>query len=668
MNSSAVRKQQDNRKRNVTPSDVYKQEKAYGYRLSNPDNVGEEYITNVNILNLLSNNIPLISFSIERIAEVDGLWGDTSSINSIKGFKQRNSSTLTIPDFDKEELRIDESILWTKKPLEDQVQDDGIVSETPDNQWWVTFGRVERGKNGQVIFWLETMNSYDWQTQDDSTGMTINKIIELSLVNRRGESVKEFKIEFDAEALIGLPGGIKFLDDNNIPVDWDIDWNKTDINQFDITHISTGVVKNRDVLIESHAISCFKFNEWLRKQAKDSIGIPYNTINYLTLPWYTTGLNGPGGDNTFIKPLDIAAVNLSALDPKKQIETEFLENVEYFRFIVNYIFDDAYSIFTRETRDLSDDVKNNTIKNLLPSGVISEVTAAISKTYNYAIEGGVGHKDIILPNYDNENLDLNGWWTADWKENRNGAVGLYGYKDWYKDGLMIVLFSMIQERKKVDSSYAKNTINNLLTGKTNVYKGMVINELPATLTNMTRPDKYADFTEADRDHYVLSTFDIKKHYDENKDYYETLSPTRTNSLKKYASSRISERFDFLDPQSIRGMYLPFLFKQESNKNKRVIYGKFKQPIKFPKTYDLGFIDGGKTYSITQYSDEQLTPAVDKDGKEVSPIIKRTSWYRSKDKRFTRNSGSFAESSIKGMFTGKVVTNDFESIDKNLKEK
>lgn len=645
-NRSSIRKQQDNRLRKVTPSDVYKRDETYIYRLINPDQQDKPYTTVTQILQQLSNNIRLISFAIERVKVVKSLWGDSRDIASIKGFKQRNATTNTIPDFDEEELRIDECYLMTKYPLEDQVEDDGTILETPDNQWWITIGRLERGKNKQVIFHLETMNSYDWQTQDDSSGIIINKEIELSMVNRRGESVKEFMIELDADALISLPSGIRFKDESGVEVDWNIDWTRTSTSTFDITHIRS-VIDSGIVKIESHALSCFKFYDWLNKNSKTSFGIPYNTLRWNSIKWPSVGLT-IGGTNI----LDDNQICLKGKETQKQIETEFIENMEYKMFLKNWWIDNNFTLISIANRDLSDDVKNNTIRNLIPDGLIAEVSSAKTITYNNG-------QDIILnpakpATFDNENIDLNPWWFGDWKENRSSGQGQFPVGKWFQDSILQIAIGGPLKRKIYDIEYVKNTINNLLTGKTNTYKGIQINELPEVLTNIDRPDNYADFTEADRDHFVLSTFDIKNHYDENKDYYESLAPTRTNSLKLFASDKKSDRFDFLDPQSIKGLFLNFLWKQESGK-KRQIYGTFPTAIKFPRTYDFKFIDGGKSYSIYQYRDENLNPALDVNGVEVTVISKKTQWYRSKDKRYVRNTGSFIESAIKGIDIGIVKT-------------
>lgn len=659
VNRSVISARMDDKQKNVTPADVYEREDVYIYSLVNYEDQSNEYVVLKDILTQLSNETQNITFSCERKAHLKGLWSDTRNVALNKAYKTRSAGTLTIPNFDKSQLKIDEAYLFTTDPLEDYVQTDGTVQEVPTILWWIPTGKIEKTKNGNVIFELQTMNSFDWQSQDG----TINKIINLSFVDRRGESVKEFKITLDSHALLSLPGGIKFTNDDGVEVDWNIDWDKTNFDNFDITHIKTEMPNGRpnSLKILSAAFASFKFWKWCEDNSLGDLGWPYNSLNYSDFPWphATTAKNlakPPNSENTIY-------INANYRD--NQIETEFFDGMNYKTLYNNTWIDNIAPYFS--TRDFSDDLKDssNNIETILPKGPIGETPIETTITYsgNPVIDWPKDKRPIL----DNANIDLDTWWGTDWKQNRIAPTHdtLAIQLGWYQDSVLKIAVGLPIELKFQFVDIFKNKINNLLTNKTTEFKGIVINPLPDELINQERPSNYSEFTEADRDHYVLSTFNMLKYYNENSAYFEALAPTRTVNLKKYARGSSSDQVNFLSPLSVPLLNIPFLFKQESG-IKIEIYGYFNEPIKFPKTYELKFIDGGKFYSIDQYEDMDLTPALDIDGNEVSTISKRTNWYLNKQQNLVRNVGSFISSRIKGIESGYINT-DPDYFDKVIKQ-
>lgn len=661
MGYSVASRRQNNRVKDLTPADLFERDTGYFYRLGSPDSEDQYFILKT-ILGLLENDQSIINFSIERVATVAGVFGDNVNMAQILGYKTRVSNSFTVKNYSKlrdQGIRDDEIYLITPYPLEEYVDELGFVNETPRVPWYINSQLPEFTQNDGIIYNMETMNSFDWEGSD-ANGIKINKEIILSLVNRRGVNVSNFTVTTEAHALWALPSGISFLDDDNVSVDWDVDWDKTDFLNHDIAHITTEIKGQADSLqIKFEAIRAFKFWKWIEDNSVADLGVPYSALNYDTSVEPPTGIVGLLYFTNEKNSVQLTGSILSGenSDTTKQIETEFFDGCKYRNFLHNSLLGGVIDWNAFNSRDLdsniTEDDENNIIRTILPAGVISETPALVSITYTNGEDAG-SLRPPFPPEFDNPNIDLNPWWATDWKLNKNATDSAFISigTGWYKGATLKVIAGLPRRVHDVDEEYVKNTINNLITGKTSSFKGIQLTQFPNELEDMERPEYYSDYTSADSDYYSLTTFDLLGYYNRNKDYYENIAPTRTVSNKKYDRNRDDTRYNFLSPVSLQGLITSIFFKQAPIKDGVKIHGKFKDgQILFPRTYDFKFIDGGKYFSIDQYSDDNETPAVDSDGVPVSIISKQTLWYLTKDKRQTRNSGSFAEATQKGKFTG-----------------
>ena len=625
---------------NRVPDGFY-DERAYFYKIYTSSE--GDRVSNRNFYQIMSNNAQDINITFEFDNFLKGSWKSKGKINTLASFKSKQKVVFESKDFKKD---IDDKAFYlvTDTPLQNyQDEETGQVIQTNDLVFWITTEPFIIGLDKTLTVEFTSFNTGEWTYTDTTTGVEQIKLINLYGNPLVGNNTSYLSYKFAADFLLDANQGLKILNDDDQPIDYEIIFDSENPNTgstdlYDVSYMQTNGSNSPSLNIFLYALSGIRIADELISLGAGGVG---QTPNARTVSGTIGFSREQGADPNYI------LIDGNAPSDINQQEQEFLQNSNYQTFMTleQAGKSDANDFWYKED---SSNPENFAASSISPQNELADVPLMPAYTIAKLTWQGIQN---------NKNTDFDYWFAGDYHINLAAVSANIDAHTKY----FIPEPTSLRER---DIDKAKNYLNGFLNGSISSYKGIVLESLPDTLED-NEVTNYKDLdTDSIDGKYIITSFDINDYYDSEKDSIEDNYPTTySNQFIYNLTTLYKNKKLFPNPSAFNAIALnnEMLFNDLSAEEKRNIVIKLKNPdgsiyVGRWKSVLISMIGGGSNFTMEQF-DKNYDYAITSDGKKTNLIKKDLSWYKNNDRRKTVTSFSIVEeASNESSFAIKKIKN------------